>query len=236
MRCLIYFWMGVKLSWLAISHLLKKLFNKVYMLQPASVNIFELHTYYDISPEEQHWTAYSLSATYLKFSLTEEIPVGFCRIMFFFSKVRYPLVQIFCLFTKLQGNELLLITLFSYQLVLFLQRVWEEGSRKACWKAVVLLLHLFKLGLGLTGLLWNGGAVMLWKARKKRKQLLACGEKAAAKLHFVSLSLFILKSVRLCLKSSFYRKKNPHPYIFLLMSLPFPYQPISKNSVFSPSI
>lgn len=63
------------------------------------------------------------------------------------------MVHIFCLFTKLQGNELLLITLFSYQLVLFPQRVWEECSRKAYWKAAVLLLHLFKLGLVLTELL-----------------------------------------------------------------------------------
>lgn len=51
---------GVKVSGLAISHLLKKMFNKTYTLQPAFINVFELYTYYDTFPEEQHWTVYSL--------------------------------------------------------------------------------------------------------------------------------------------------------------------------------
>lgn len=44
------------------------------MLQPASINVFQFHAYYDISPEEQHWTVYSLSTICLKYSLTGEIP------------------------------------------------------------------------------------------------------------------------------------------------------------------
>lgn len=49
----------------------------------------------------------------------------------FFSKVPYLTLHIFCKFTELQGNELALITLFSYQLVLFLQWVWGKKFRKS---------------------------------------------------------------------------------------------------------
>lgn len=173
MGCLILFF-GWKLKFLGQQfHIYSKSSLARYIcFNQDPLMFFELHTYYGISPEDQHGTVYSL-CIYLKFSLTEEIPVCFCKIMFF-SKVLYLMVHIFCLFTKLQGNELLLITLFRYQLVLFPQRVGEECFRKAYWKAAVLLLHLFKLGLVLTGVLWIGDAVNLWKARKKRNQILAC--------------------------------------------------------------
>lgn len=76
-----------------------------------------------------------------------------------------------------------------------------RGCRGKAPEKPIVKQHLFKFGLVLTGLLWNGGAVILWRAREKVNQLLAWDKKVTAVLHFFSLSLFILKSTLLGIES-----------------------------------
>lgn len=76
-----------------------------------------------------------------------------------------------------------------------------RGCRGKAPEKPIVKQHLFKFGLVLTGLPWNGGAVILWRAKKKVNQLLAWDKKVTAVLHFFSLSLFILKSALLGIES-----------------------------------
>lgn len=76
-----------------------------------------------------------------------------------------------------------------------------RGCRGKAPEKPIVKQHLFKFGLVLTGLPWNGGAVILRRAKKKVNQLLAWDKKVTAVLHFFSLSLFILKSALLGIES-----------------------------------